>query len=317
MGRLMIAAQPRDINGVLILDKLQGPTSNAVLQSTKSLFNARKAGHTGTLDPLATGVLPICFGEATKFSQYLICSDKKYQVKVRLGIRTNTADSLGDVIQIRPVNYSNSTLEFVLNEFRGEISQTPNIFSAIKYRGKPLYKYARQGINIPRKARTVTIYQLECTSYCHDELDFIVHCSKGTYVRSLIDDIGERLSCGAHVTMLRRTQVAKFSIKYAVTLQQLHLAVTSNNRNIAKNPSAILDSFLLPLDVLLSDLPEVQLNVASILRFSHGVPIQITATYLVEGYVRVIESETGNFIGLGEIIENSYLAPRRLLKKYC
>ena len=200
----------RDINGVLLLDKHQGLSSNDVLQKVKRIYNANKAGHTGALDPLATGMLPICLGESTKFSQFLLDADKRYRVIARLGQRTNTSDADGEVVQERPVEFSQEQLDAALEQFRGDSQQVPSMYSALKYQGKPLYEYARQGIEVPREARDITVYELQFIRWENDELELEIHCSKGTYIRTIIDDLGEVLGCGAHVIYLRRVQVSNY-----------------------------------------------------------------------------------------------------------
>jgi tRNA pseudouridine55 synthase len=199
----------RDVHGVLLLDKPQGVSSNDVLQKVKRIFNANRAGHTGALDPLATGMLPICLGEATKFSQYLLDSDKRYRVIARLGERTDTSDADGNIVQTRPVSFSQADLDSALESFRGETLQVPSMFSALKHQGRPLYEYARQGIEIAREPRPITVYELQFIRWQDNELELEIHCSKGTYIRTIIDDLGEKLGCGAHVIMLRRVQVIR------------------------------------------------------------------------------------------------------------
>ena len=184
----------RDIHGVLLLDKPQGLSSNDALQKVKRLYNANRAGHTGALDPLATGMLPICLGEATKFSQYLLDSDKRYRVIAKLGQRTDTSDADGQIVQERPVNFTQAQLDAALDTFRGDIQQVPSMYSALKYQGKKLYEYARQGIEVPREARSITVYELQFIRWEGDELELEIHCSKGTYIRTITDDLGELLA---------------------------------------------------------------------------------------------------------------------------
>ena len=200
----------RDVHGVLLLDKPQGASSNDVLQKVKRIYNANRAGHTGALDPLATGMLPICLGEATKFSQYLLDSDKRYRVIAKLGQRTDTSDADGQVVEERPLTFSDEQLAAALDSFRGETQQVPSMYSALKYQGKKLYEYARQGIEVPREARPITVYELLFIRREGDELELEIHCSKGTYIRTIIDDLGEKLGCGAHVIFLRRLAVSKY-----------------------------------------------------------------------------------------------------------
>ncbi|MBB1440781.1 tRNA pseudouridine(55) synthase TruB, partial [Shewanella sp. SG41-4] len=192
----------RFIDGIVLLDKDTGMSSNFALQRVKRFFNANKAGHTGALDPLATGMLPICLGEATKFSQHLLDSDKRYLVTAKLGQRTDTSDSDGEVVQTRPVNFTQELLDEKLSFFRGTTQQIPSMYSALKYQGQPLYKYAREGIEVPRESRPITVFELNFIKLEGDELTLDIHCSKGTYIRTIIDDLGEMLGCGAHVIML-------------------------------------------------------------------------------------------------------------------
>ncbi len=203
----------RPVNGVILLDKPTGISSNDALQKVKRIYFAEKAGHTGALDPLATGMLPICLGEATKFSQFLLDSDKRYRVIAKLGERTNTSDSDGEVVETRDINVTPEFLDECIDKFRGESDQVPSMFSALKYQGKPLYEYARQGIEVPREARKITVYEIVLHRFEGDEVEMEVHCSKGTYIRTIVDDLGEMLGCGAHVTMLRRTAVAKYLMR--------------------------------------------------------------------------------------------------------
>ena len=215
----------RDVHGVLLLDKPQGASSNDVLQKVKRIYNANRAGHTGALDPLATGMLPICLGEATKFSQYLLDSDKRYRVIAKLGQRTDTSDADGQVVEERPLTFSDEQLAAALDSFRGETQQVPSMYSALKYQGKKLYEYARQGIDVPREARPINVYELLFIRHEGDELELEIHCSKGTYIRTIIDDLGEKLGCGAHVIYLRRLAVSKYPVERMVTLEQLQDAL--------------------------------------------------------------------------------------------
>lgn len=200
----------RNIDGIVLLDKPTGMSSNHALQRVKRIYNASKAGHTGALDPLATGMLPVCLGEATKFSQHLLDADKRYLVTAKLGQRTDTSDSDGEVVSERPLNFTQEALDAALDSFRGDTLQVPSMFSALKYQGQPLYKYAREGKEVPREARPITVFELNFIKLEGDELTLDIHCSKGTYIRTIIDDLGEKLGCGAHVIMLRRTAVAGY-----------------------------------------------------------------------------------------------------------
>lgn len=304
----------RDVHGVLLLDKPQGASSNDVLQKVKRLFNANRAGHTGALDPLATGMLPVCLGEATKFSQYLLDSDKRYRVIAKLGQRTDTSDADGQVVEERPVNVNAEQLAAALDTFRGNIEQIPSMYSALKYQGKKLYEYARQGIEVPREARPVTVYELLFIRHEGDELELEVHCSKGTYIRTIIDDLGEKLGCGAHVIYLRRLAVSKYPAERMVTLEQLHdLVAQAEQRDI---PAAqLLDPLLMPMDSPAADYPVVNLPLTSSVYFRNGNPVRTTGTPY-EGLVRVTEGEEAKFIGMGEIDDEGRVAPRRLVVEY-
>lgn len=264
----------RPINGVILLDKPTGISSNDALQKVKRIYFAEKAGHTGALDPLATGMLPICLGEATKFSQFLLDSDKRYRVIAKLGERTNTSDSDGEVVETRPVDVTLEKLEASIEKFRGESDQVPSMFSALKYQGKPLYEYARKGIEVPRESRKITVYEIILHRFEGDEVEMEVHCSKGTYIRTIVDDLGEMLGCGAHVTMLRRTAVAKYPYEKMVTLEQLNeLLEQAHREEIA--PRELLDPLLMPMDTAVEDLPEVNLIPELADMVQHGQPVQV------------------------------------------
>ena len=304
----------RDIHGVLLLDKPQGLSSNDALQKVKRIYNANRAGHTGALDPLATGMLPICLGEATKFSQYLLDSDKRYRVIARLGQRTDTSDADGQIVQERPVNFTQAQLDAALDTFRGDIQQVPSMFSALKYQGKKLYEYARQGIEVPREARSITVYELQFIRWEGDELELEIHCSKGTYIRTITDDLGELLGCGAHVIYLRRLQVAKYPIARMVTLEQLN-ALLEQAQQQAIAPSELLDPLLMPMDSPAEDFPEVNLLPAVAGYVKQGQPVQ-AAGAPASGLVRITEGEERKFIGIGEIADDGRVAPRRLVVEY-
>lgn len=295
----------RDLHGVLLLDKPQGMTSNDALQKVKRLFNAKKAGHTGALDPLATGMLPICFGEATKFSQYLLDSDKRYQVIAKLGERTDTSDADGQIICSKPVNITQSQIDEALTHFRGDILQVPTMFSALKHQGKPLYEYARQGIVIEREARPITVYENQFIQFdvTNHELTLEIHCSKGTYIRTIIDDLGELLGCGAHVIYLRRLQVSNYPIKKMVTLDAL--------QNLADK-----DELLMPVDSPMNEYPKVILSEQQGKNILLGRTIEIDSTInevnvsTKENLVRIYQDQ--QFIGAG-IQTNNKLSPKRLI----
>ncbi|MFI8316201.1 tRNA pseudouridine(55) synthase TruB [Kosakonia cowanii] len=304
----------RDVHGVLLLDKQQGASSNDVLQKVKRLYNANRAGHTGALDPLATGMLPICLGEATKFSQYLLDSDKRYRVIARLGQRTDTSDADGQVVEERPVNFTAAELASALESFRGNTQQIPSMYSALKYQGKKLYEYARQGIEVPREARPITVYELLFIRHEGDELELEIHCSKGTYIRTIIDDLGEKLGCGAHVIYLRRLAVSRYPIERMVTLEQLQALVQQAEQQ--EIPAAeLLDPLLMPMDSPASDFPVVNIPTVVAAYFKNGQPVRASTTP-AEGLVRVTEGEEGKFIGMGEIDDQGRVAPRRLVVEY-
>ncbi len=298
----MIHPNKQSIHGILLLDKPLGLSSNGVLQKVKGLFQARKAGHTGALDPLASGLLPICFGEATKFSQFLLNADKEYLVTAKLGIRTNTADAEGEIIATRPVGeISQATFEATFDRFRGVTQQIPPMFSALKHKGQPLYKLARQGIEIERKPREITISSLKCISIQDTEFTLRVSCSKGTYIRTLVDDIGQALDCGAHVTALRRLNLGPFKQDQMITLDVLKQA---------KEQEQSLLNFLLPLDAALQDWPEICLTEEHAFQIKHGQIISLAGLPPSE-LVRL--TVNGTFIGIGEILDEDRLAPKRLI----
>ncbi|EHA1125300.1 tRNA pseudouridine(55) synthase TruB [Vibrio navarrensis] len=301
----------RPIDGVILLDKPTGISSNDALQKVKRIYFAEKAGHTGALDPLATGMLPICLGEATKFSQFLLDSDKRYRVIAKLGQRTNTSDSDGEVVETRPIDVSLAKLEACIEQFRGESDQVPSMFSALKYQGKPLYEYARKGIEVPRESRKITVYEIVLHRFSDDEVEMEVHCSKGTYIRTIVDDLGEMLGCGAHVTMLRRTAVANYPYERMVTLEQLNeLLEQAQREEIA--PRELLDPLLLPMDTAVENLPEVNLIPELADMVQHGQAVQVFGAP-TEGTVRLTMGEERLFIGVGEMNDDGKIAPKRLV----
>lgn len=295
----------RDIHGVFLLDKPQGISSNDIMQKVKRLFQANKAGHTGALDPLATGMLPICLGEATKFSQYLLDSDKRYLVTAKLGERTDTSDADGQIVQTRDVNIHQADILQHLDAFRGDILQVPTMFSALKHNGKPLYEYARAGITVEREARPITIFELTFIRYQAPYLTLEVHCSKGTYIRTLIDDLGEKLGCGAHVTMLRRLAVADYPSEKMMTIENL--------QEIAENQGlASLDNLLLPLDSAVAKLPALSLNLAQSQAVSFGQRVKFDNSNQLYGAVRLFSSEQ-MFLGVAEITSDNVIRPNRMV----
>lgn len=295
----------RSISGILILDKPAGVSSNGALQKVRWLLNSDKGGHTGSLDPLATGVLPLCFGEATKFSRYLLDADKAYEAEVRLGQTTNTGDAEGEVLETRPVNISLEQAEAVLPQFRGDIMQVPPMYSALKQDGQPLYKLARAGEVVERKARSIHIAALELLSLEGDLLRLRVSCSKGTYIRTLAEDIGRELGCGAHVAGLRRIAAGPFDLSRAVTLDEL-IALHD------EQGSEALDRYLLPCDAGLMDWPQVTLTEHTTYYWQNGQPVRAPGAP-VSGMVRVY-SHQQEFIGVAEIDEDGLVAPRRLIR---
>ena len=301
----------RDVHGVFLLDKPTGISSNDALQRVKKIYFACKAGHTGALDPLATGMLPLCFGEATKFSQFLLDSDKRYLVTAKLGERTDTSDSDGEIVSTRPVNVSDAELLIALDKFRGEGEQVPSMYSALKHEGKPLYWYARQGIFIDRPARPINVFELKLLSYENDEVNLEIHVSKGTYIRTIVDDLGELLGCGAHVTMLRRIGVSNYPAEQMVTFEELE-AMFEQAKCDEIEPKEVLDPLLLPLDSAVSHLPEA--NVAS----EHAAFLMQGQAILVpnmpsEGLVRMTIGEEREFVGVGHIDKDGKVAPKRLV----
>ncbi len=301
----------RAVNGIVLLDKPTGISSNDALQKVKRIYFAEKAGHTGALDPLATGMLPICLGEATKFSQFLLDSDKRYRVVAKLGERTNTSDSDGEVVQVRDVKVDRGQLERCIAKFRGETDQIPSMFSALKYQGKPLYEYAREGIDVPRESRKITVYSIELLRFEGDEVEMEVHCSKGTYIRTIVDDLGEMLGCGAHVIYLRRTGVSNYPYEKMVTLEQLD-ALLEQAREQDSQPKELLDPLLLPMDSAVQELPEVNLIPELTDMVQHGQPVQVFGAPL-EGTVRMTSGAEKLFIGVGEIDDDGKIAPKRLV----
>ncbi|WP_027669737.1 tRNA pseudouridine(55) synthase TruB [Rheinheimera baltica] len=302
----MARKNARAVNGILLLDKPLEVSSNGILQRVRWLFQAQKAGHTGALDPMASGLLPICFGEATKFSQFLLDTDKTYLVTATFGVRTNTSDSEGEIISEKPVNFSQAELELAMQAFRGDILQVPTMFSALKYQGQPLYRYARQGIEVPRDARPISIFRFELLAMAGSNADFIVHCSKGTYIRTLIDDLGEALGCGAHVAKLHRTQVGPFDAAQMITPLQLdELAETCHQ----STDFTTMDSLLLPMDAGIVAMPKIVLTGAEQHRLQHGQSCQVTAQNIT---AIKLHGPDDSFFGIGEITD-SILSSRRLL----
>ncbi|MFC0991041.1 tRNA pseudouridine(55) synthase TruB [Pasteurella multocida] len=295
----------RDINGVFLLDKPQGMSSNDIMQKVKRVFQANKAGHTGALDPLATGMLPICLGEATKFSQFLLDADKRYQVTAKLGERTDTSDAEGQVVETREVQVDVQDILAALPYFRGELMQVPTMFSALKHQGKPLYEYARAGITVEREARPITIFDLQFIAYDAPYLTLEVHCSKGTYIRTLVDDLGEYLGCGAHVTVLRRTAVANYPVEAMMDWDTLQVLA-------AQQDLALLDQHLLPTDSAVSVLPALHLNQEQSKAISFGQRVKFDNPTQLTGQVRLF-SDSQQFLGVALLDEHNVIRPQRLM----
>ena len=308
----------RPINGVLLLDKPHGLSSNHALQTVKRIYFAQKAGHTGALDPLATGMLPICLGEGTKFSQFLLDTDKTYQVTAKLGIRTTTSDAGGEVVNQKSVSVSDEELATALDSFRGTTKQIPSMYSALKYQGKPLYKYAREGIEVPRESRDITVFSLTLLRFDiqTDEVELEIHVSKGTYIRTIVDDLGELLGCGAHVADLRRLAVGSYPIDKMVTLPELEaLLEQANSQELT--PSELLDPLLLPMQSAVEGMPAVYVDDMSANFLRHGNPVQAYKAPTdgsVQVYVGEDENdETAEFIGVGFINDDGQVAPKRIV----
>ena len=298
-GQQRVRIQRRAVHGVLLLDKPLGLSSNDALQKAKRLYRAEKAGHTGTLDPLATGLLPLCFGAATKFSQISLDADKRYLATLKLGVTTTTADAEGEVLERRDVNVTRADLEAACARFTGAVQQVPPMHSALKRDGKPLYEYARAGIEVERAPRGVTIHRIDIVGGAHDEWQLDVQCSKGTYIRTLAEDIGELLGCGAHLAGLRRTGSGALTLQGALTLEQL-AAMTEAER----------DAALAAADALVADWPEVRLGTEDAGRFLSGVRRR---TKLADTpHVRVYGPEPKAFLGGGHITAGELISTRLL-----
>ncbi|MFZ5560341.1 MAG: tRNA pseudouridine(55) synthase TruB [Pseudomonadota bacterium] len=296
----------RPVDGVLLLDKPQGLTSNQALQRVRHLYQAEKAGHTGSLDPLATGLLPICLGEASKFTHYLLEADKVYRTRIRLGERTATGDAEGDIIATASVpKLSYAQIEDVLAQFRGEIKQVPSMYSALKRNGRPLYELARQGIEVERPARRIKIYRLDLLRADEAGWELEAHVSKGTYIRSLAEDIGEALGCGAHVVMLRRLALGPFQQPTMITLEVLERALSEGGQ-------AALDGLLLPTWIGLTGWPKVTLSAASAYYLMQGQPVRIPGA--PEAGEMMLFQEDGRFLGIGAIDDEARVAPKRLIR---
>ncbi|MBS25356.1 MAG: tRNA pseudouridine(55) synthase TruB [Gammaproteobacteria bacterium] len=294
----------RSINGIVLLNKACGLSSNAALQQVKKLYEANKAGHTGSLDPLATGVLPLCLGEATKVSQFLLDSDKRYQTKIKLGERTDSGDKTGTIIQsVADFSVSEADIEKELAAFRGEIEQLPPMHSALKVEGVPLYKMARKGIEIEREKRKVTVYEISLLNIAEDVIELEIACSKGTYIRTIADDLGQALGCGANIIELKRTQASVFREEDCKDIEALTELKMQGGLEF-------IDDQLIPMDQAIAELPEVNLPSLTASHLKNGQAV-IVRHLPKEGLVRLYEEE--QFIGIGCIDDDGKVAPRRLI----
>lgn len=295
----------RNISGILLLDKPLNLTSNAALQHVKRFYNANKAGHTGSLDPLATGLLPVCLGAATKASAFLLDADKRYLATVKLGEKTTTADAEGEIIETRAVEgVTQESVATVLQQFIGEIEQLPPMYSAVKHKGERLYKLAREGREVERKTRRITIFSIDLVSLHDNLLELDIHCSKGTYVRTLAEDIGEELGCGGHVAALRRTAVGPYDDSGMVSLELVQ-------RLGLEGDLQALDRLLLPIDSGLTHWPAVKLGADAAHYLKQGQAVNAPAIP-ASGWVRIYDNEE-RFLGAGVIDENGMVAPRRMM----
>jgi len=291
----------RAVHGVLLLDKPVGMTSNQALQTVKRLFNARKAGHTGSLDPLASGLLPLCFGEATKISAFLLDADKTYAVTCKLGVRTSTADAEGEALETCEVPVLTSArIEQVFSQFHGVITQIPPMYSALKHQGQRLYDLAREGIEVPREPRLITIHALELAAYSHDSLEFRVSCSKGTYIRTLVEDLARALGSCGHVSALRRLSVGCYNSMHS--LQEI--------QQQADIGYAALDELLLPVDSAIAHWPQVDLGTDAVWYFLRGQAVMAPGAPTA-GWLRAYGD--GRFLGLAEVLPDGRVTPRRLM----
>ena len=310
----------RLIDGILLLNKPLDISSNQAMQKVKWAFGAAKAGHTGALDPLATGMLPVCLGEATKFSQFLLDTDKTYQVTAKLGVRTTTSDAAGEIVETKEVDVTAEQFAQICEQFRGPIKQVPSMFSALKHQGKPLYTYARQGIDIPREARDITIYTLTVDRFEHDEVDMTVHCSKGTYIRSLVDDIGQALGCGAYVSKLHRSQVTDYPSDKMLTFEQLD-AIVDQAKKLGLEVFELLDPLLLPMDTAVKCLDEVTLSSDQVVYYNNGNSAKLASGSLTSAIpgdqVRVYAPDNHLFLGVGVLEEQHRVQPKRVVVREC
>ena len=294
----------RDINGILLLNKPQGLSSNKALQAARNIFKANKAGHTGSLDPLATGLLPVCFGEATKYSSFLLDSSKSYRATCKLGITTTTGDAEGDIVEQKPVEVTRAQLETAISQFTGKIQQIPPMHSAVKHQGERLYVLARKGLEVERQSREIEIYRLDLLGFENEFVELDVHCSKGTYIRTLVEDLGNALDCGAYLTALHRTGVQPFWDETSYTLDEL--------RTRSEQGLHSLDRCLLPTERALLEWPKIELDADLSYYLLQGQPVQIPKSP-TSGYVRLVDEEKG-FIGVGFIQSDGRIAPKRMMR---
>ncbi len=296
------------MHGIVVLDKALGGSSNHALQQVKRLFDANKAGHTGALDPLATGVLPLCLGEATKVSQFLLDSDKAYRARIKLGVRTDTADSEGEVIATADAGtVTEAQIKSALTQFEGDIEQVPPMYSALKRDGQPLYKLAREGKTVEREPRAITVYSIELTDFDpqSQELEIEVDCSKGTYIRTIADDLGQIIGCGAHIIALRRLKAGAFTLADSQSLEELEAAKQADG-------FTAIDAMLMPMDKAIDTLPAVHLPAYTAQFLKQGQAVQVNKPP-ADGLLRLYEDE--EFIGIGIIDDDGKVAPKRLIVK--
>lgn len=301
LGRRKKNFTGRDVQGILLLDKPKGLTSNAALQQAKRAFKASKAGHTGSLDPIATGLLPLCFGEATKVSSFFLNADKRYESIFTLGVATDTGDAEGqELTRVEALDVSDEMIRHALEEFRDCSEQTPPMYSAVKFQGQPLYKLARKGLEVERKPRKVTIYDLAFRRIDERNIEVELHCSSGFYVRSLAHELGQKLGCGAHVSSLKRTGVGQFSLEQAIPLGRL----------TQETDLQALDGLLIAIDSGLQHLPGVNLSDDAAYYLCRGQPVKV-ANAPNDGWVRLYTSAAG-FLGMGKVLDDGRVAPKRL-----
>ncbi len=296
----MVARAVSSVHGVLLFDKDVGVSSNGALQSVRRLYGRAKAGHTGTLDPLASGLLPICFGEATKFAHVLLAAPKSYQATLKLGFKSSTGDAEGEVVAVSPPAFAAAHLDAVLGRYRGRISQTPPVHSALKHNGRPLYAYARAGIEVERQARQVEIIELAMRDLVDDELSISVTCSKGTYIRTLAQDIGEDLGCGAYLTALRRTATAQFGIAEACDLERLQGLDATGRAEV-----------VLPIDVLLNGMPSLCFAEEQASKLMCGQAVTYSVDVLPGEYRLYGPGKV--FLGVGSALAQARIAPQRMV----